>query len=142
MRVRLTAPLLTAILGLSLSACGGSQTPIDPPPTPVVTEQPPARVAPVVPAGPTLNHHVYWDGIHVMTVYEVPGIVRSEVRGDATPPYGERNAHFSLISHYFESEGRWSMAIENATSVDDLLVRLGRIELVQLDTVEVEPQEF
>jgi hypothetical protein len=143
-----TVGLVSAVVLVSVAAgCGGSQSPAS-------TPEPARAVAPVVepvvaapsraatPEAPEYVFHIYWDGIHVLTVYPVPGLVRSEERSGQSPPYGEYNEYFSIISHYYEREDLWVEPIEAATSVENLLDRLRAIELVEVDEEENLPQSL
>ncbi len=142
MMIRYGSMVVAALL---LVACGGaSSAPDEPVAAPPVVEQPvvEAPAAPTRPEMPEYMFHVYWDGIHVLTVYPVAGVIRSEERGNNVPPYGEHHEEFSLISHYYERENMWAPMIEAASDVDDLLRRLGDVDLVEIDEVLNEPQEL
>lgn len=136
--------LMIAPVAALLLACGGGSSAPDeapaevaPPQASVVVEEAPER-----PEMPEYIYHVYWDGIHVMTVYPVAGVIRSEERDNNVPPYGDRNDAFSLISHYYERESMWAPIIQSATDADDLLRRLSDVDLVEIDEVLNEPQEL
>ena len=51
-------------------------------------------------------------------------------------------SQFSVMSHYYESEGMWVSAMNGATSLDDFLDRLRAVELVEIVEFENEPQSF
>lgn len=133
-------------LSAFLLACGGAQDAAPAPePAPVAVEAPapepePERAA-LAEADASVLYHVFWDGIHVMTVYPYAGLLRSEESSSAAP-YNERNPHFSVMSHYYEREGMWVPAMNGATSLEDFLDRLRAVELVEIVEFENEPQSF
>lgn len=132
-------------LGGLLAACGGAQEAPMPEPEPVAAPTAPPAAEPeraaLANVDTSLIYHVFWDGIHVMTVYPYAGLIRSEEASSA-PPYNERNPHFSVMSHYYEREDMWVAAIDGATGVEDFLDRLRAVELVDVFEVENEPQSF
>ncbi|MCB9520365.1 MAG: hypothetical protein H6698_00925 [Myxococcales bacterium] len=134
------ALIVTLAATAVMAGCGGAQTPPTPPPAaaaPVAAPTPaPVASAPAAPTGPDrsgLLWYVYWEGIHCLTVYPAPGLVRSEEPNNAVPTFRSRSPYFSIISVYFEHEDEWAPVIDAATSLDDLLARLA-----ELDQVEVE----
>ena len=125
----------------ALAGCGGTQE------APDVAERPPAAVeapaprpAPVAtPAAPSRDHlvwYVYWDGIHCLTVYPRAGLIRSEEAANANPTFRSRNAHFSIVSHYYEREEDWAPIVDAATSLDDFLARVAGVDLVIVEEAE------
>lgn len=123
-----TWTLLTTTLA-TVSACGGSQVVDEAPAAAPVVERAPQPVEQV----DARLWYVYWDGIHVLTVYPRAGVVRSEEPQNQFPPFGGSNAHFSIISHYYEQEDLFGPVISEATSLDDLLRRLVEVELVEIE---------
>lgn len=133
-------PIKMLVLGLVFVAgCGGAQTveqAAPPPPAPAPSVQP-ARVE-----VDARTWYVFWEGIHVMTVYANPGLIRSEEAGMSGPPWGERSAHFSILSHYVEQEDLFGPSIAQATSVDDLIARLATIPTVEIQLEELRVDEM
>ena len=122
-----------------LCACGGSQdtesTEANEAATTAPEETTPEPVAEQEPEEDPrqdLLWYVFWDGIHVMTVYPMPGPIRSEEPENANAVFSSDNDNFSLISHYYEQEDFFADTIAAATSLDDLLERLAAIELVEI----------
>lgn len=114
-----------------LSACGGTQSASEEPApvsTPPVVERPAEREQ-----VDTRLWYVFWDGIHVLTVYPRPGLVRSEEPQSSFPPFGGQSPYFSVISHYFEQEDLFGPVIAEATSLEDLLARLAGVALVEIE---------
>ncbi len=113
---------------VAFGACGGGQT----------VEPAPAVVAPAPPPPPPQEEidvrvwFVFWDGIHVFTVYPRGGLIRSEEPGNSVPPFGEQSPHFSIISHYWEKESDFARVISEADSVERLLELLVREPLVEI----------
>ena len=123
--MRVVPLLLSAIVAVALVAgCGGSQsaqTDSTPPPaasetTPVVTPEP---------APPPAVEHVYyvvfWRGIHVLTIYQGEGSVRSEEPDNPSTVLPTRCEYMSAISHYYEHEADIAVLIERADNLEDFL---------------------
>lgn len=109
-----------------------------PAPTPVpsvATTPPPPPPAPVVQDDPNsdLIWYVYWEGIHCLTVYPQPGLIRSEEPHNASPTFSSRNEYFSLISAYYEREEELAPIVEAATSLEDLLERLAAMASTEVE---------
>lgn len=132
------APLaLCFALALALAACGGAAAEA-PAPTPEPAAAPAPPPPPVVERRQPNPHegliwYVYWEGIHCLTVYPQPGLIRSEEPDSANATFRGRSEHFSIISVYWEREDAWADAIEAATGVDDLLRRLRAMEMVEVE---------
>ena len=131
MRTTLAALISAALMA---GACGGGS--VETAPAEVAPTPPPQ---PVVRAEPEPNPYegllwyVYWEGIHCLTIYPQPGLVRSEEPHNANATFQSRNEHVSIISVYYEREDAWAPVIEAATSVDDLLARLRAMEAVEVE---------
>ena len=127
------ALIVAACLCLA-AGCGGGT--VETAPAPVAAERPPApRPRPVVQANPyaDLIWYVYWEGIHCLTIYPNPGLIRSEEPHNANATFQSRNEHFSIISVYFEREDEWAPVIEAATSIDGLLSALRGMEQTEVE---------
>ncbi|TVQ95573.1 MAG: hypothetical protein EA398_17490 [Deltaproteobacteria bacterium] len=117
-----------------LSACGGGSPPpaeVAPAPEPVRQTPPPSAPAEV----DTRMWHVFWDGIHIATVYPEGGQLRSRRPAEqARPPWGERSPAFSVISLYSQTEDRLAALIRQAADADELvglIEALGDMEVVE-----------
>ena len=117
-----------------VSACGGAEPAPESAPAPVVAVAPPPP-EPVVEEDQNadLLWYIFWEGIHCLTVYPQPGLVRSEEPHNANPTFSSRNDHFSIISVYYEREDEWAPVIEAATSLEDLLERFGRMDQTEVE---------
>ncbi|MFT6398643.1 MAG: hypothetical protein ACJAYU_003405 [Bradymonadia bacterium] len=115
-----------AIASITFACGGGSVEAPAPAPTPPAQPTPAPPPVPVVEEDPNseLVWYVYWEGIHCLTVYPQPGLVRSEEPHNASPTFSSRNEHFSVISAYYEREDELAPVIEAATSLEDLLERM------------------
>ncbi len=126
---------LVVLLAVTVTmGCGGVQVEPAAAPEPVAPVVDPVAVPEPEPdpnAG--LLWYVYWQGIHNLTVYPTPGLVRSEEPHNAVPAFLSRNPYFSIISVYYEHEDVWAPAIEAATSVEDLLDRFRAMENVEVE---------
>ncbi len=119
-------------------ACGGGSVEAPAPettPPPQATPAPPPPPPPVVVEDPNadLVWYVYWEGIHCLTVYPQPGLVRSEEPHNAGATFSSRNEHFSVISAYYEREDEISSVIDAATSLENLLERLAAMENTEVE---------
>ena len=114
-------------------ACGGAEPAPEPVPEPVVEVAPPPP--PVVEEDPNadLLWYIFWEGIHCLTVYPQPGLIRSEEPHNASPTFSSRNDHFSIISVYYEREDEWAPVVDAATSLEDLLERLGAMAQTEIE---------
>ncbi len=135
--------LATGLFLLTASCGGASSEPVQTAPT-----QAAPAPRPVQAEAPAANPHegtlwyVYWEGIHCLTIYPTPGLVRSEESRNANATFSSRNPHFSVISSYYEREQDWSAAIDAATSVDDLILRLGAMEGVEVEEADSPVQSY
>lgn len=125
--------VLLAVASIAF-ACGGVETVPEPPPAPVAEPTPPPPPV-VVEEDPNadLLWYVYWEGIHCLTIYPQPGLVRSEEPHNANATFSSRNEYFSIISVYFEREDEWTPEVEAATSLEDLLERLDAMEQTEIE---------
>ncbi|MCA9562285.1 MAG: hypothetical protein KC561_02290 [Myxococcales bacterium] len=111
--------LLLAFCSLTAAACGGTQ------PTPTPTPGDSQSEAPIQrEMAPVLQYEVYWDDIHVLTLYGTAGPLRSEESGHPDDVFSGRSSYVTASSHYFEREPQMIRIIEAASSMDELLVSL------------------
>jgi len=106
-----------------LTACGGS--------TPVVEQQPVQQVVEPepVPEPPTAEHiyyQVYWDDIHVLTIYRGSGVLRSEESNNPSDVFSGSCAYMTASSHYFEKERDLAALVAEADSLDAFFALLER----------------
>lgn len=118
-------------LVLALPGCGGA--------TVAAPEVPAAAPAPVVERDPPRRAvddrmwHVFWDGLHVLTVYPEGGMLRSRQPAErVSAPWGERSPRFSVISLYSQTEARFTPLLEAAADVDDLVRRIEALEDMEI----------
>ena len=131
---------LLCLVAAPFAGCGGGQSPD---PEPVVTSEPTPSTAVDEPEvqdpRAELIWYVYWDGIHSLTVYPTAGPIRSEEQGSGNATFSNpSHAQFSIISTYFEREDFFAPAIDAATDLDDLLERIGALDMVEV-TEDINP---
>jgi hypothetical protein len=124
---RFVGPAGTCLLvvGLVLGGCGGGaeqarETSAPPPPAPVVEE---------APAPPELEHvyyQVFWEQIHVLTVYRGGGRLRSEEPNHPDAVLGGSCSYMSAASHYFEHEPELAALIAQADDLDGFFALLAQ----------------
>ena len=124
--------VLLAVASIAF-ACGGVETVPEPPPAPVAEPTPPPPVVVEEDPNADLLWYVYWEGIHCLTIYPQPGLVRSEEPHNANATFSARNEYFSIISVYYEREDEWTPEVEAATSLEDLLERLDAMEQTEIE---------
>lgn len=112
------------LLGLMLVVvgwgCGGGAAPEPAPVAPVVGEEAPPP--PPVRQVDTRMWHVFWEELHILTVYPEGGALRSRRPADqATPPFGDRSPNFSVISLYSQTEERIAPLLRRAGNADELI---------------------
>ena len=108
-------------------ACGGSQS--TPPPDPVSVAIPEPEPEPELPEAPPIEHvfyQVFWQDIHVLTVYRGGGTLRSEDSSHPADVFSGECAYMTAISHYFEHEAALRPFIDEADSVDGFFELLGQ----------------
>jgi hypothetical protein len=125
---------LLAPLSLLIAGCGGGAAEAPTPAAPPQTQAPAPEYEPASPVRDSI-WHVYWDGIHCLTIYPTAGAIRSEEPNNANATFSSRSEHFSIVSVYWEREDAWAPAIDAAADLDDLLSRLRRMEAVDVEEV-------
>lgn len=109
------------------AACGGGQ-PVPPPnPAPVVIPEPePAPALPEAPAIEYVYYQVFWQDIHVLTVYRGGGALRSEESNNPDDQFSGPCDYMTAISHYFEHEAALQPLVDEADSLDAFFELLGQ----------------
>ena len=121
--------LFTTLLlaSLTVQACGGSQPAPDPDPVSIVVPEPePELELPEAPAIEHVFYQVFWQDIHVLTVYRGRGTLRSEDSSHPADVFSGDCDYMTAISHYFEHEQDLRPLVDEADSVEAFFELLGQ----------------
>ncbi len=115
MRIILSLSLALAVT--SSVACGSSEPQVvdTPPAAPV---EAPAEVEPPAVEDEHTYYQVFWQEIHVLTIYRGRGSLRSEEAGHSSDVFSGSCSYMSAISHYFEHEAEVRQLIDQADSLE------------------------
>lgn len=111
------------IFSLFLIHCGGSQPDVETQPVvvePVVEVEPPSLETPEEDID-TVYYVVYWNGLHVLSIYQGGGPIRSEYPDDPSCGFGGRSEFMSILSHYCEHEADVLPFLDEAETLEDFL---------------------
>lgn len=111
---------LVVLFVSAMAACGGTQPP--PPAQPVTT--PPPVEAPAAPEPEHVYYEVYWDDIHVLTVYRGAGVLRSEEPSNPGDRFSGMCGFMTASSHYFEKETEMRALVDAADNLEEFLQSL------------------
>lgn len=125
MKQRVLSSICFVVFCALLTACGGSAPVVEERPTQPVVEPDPI---PEPPAAEHIYYQVYWDDIHVLTIYRGSGVLRSEESNNPNDVFTGSCDYMTASSHYFEKERDLAALVSEADSIEvffELLEREG-----------------